>query len=73
MDRETAVSLWHKTTLGGPITGRAVELFATAVEAAERERWQRIRVLADQCAEWHVGDGDECGEIARKLLSLLRA
>jgi len=44
-----------------------------AAVAAERERWERIRVLADQCAEWHIGDGDECGTIARELLAILRA
>lgn len=40
--------------------------------AAERERWSRARELAAQCAEWHIGDGDECGEIARELYELLR-
>jgi hypothetical protein len=51
----------------------AMRAYAAEQVAAERDRFQRIRVLADQCAEWHVGDGDECGEIARELLSLLRA
>ena len=44
-----------------------------ALGAAERERGDRIRVLAEQCAEWHIGDGDKCGTIARELLALLRA
>lgn len=41
--------------------------------AAERERGERIRILAEQCARWHIGDGDECGTIARELLALLIA
>ena len=51
MDRETAVKLWHATTGGGPLTGRIVELFATAVESLERER----------CAQQFVENGREIG------------
>ena len=51
MDRETAVRMWHKTTLGCPTTGRTVELFAAAVEAEERERCaQYLRAAADKLA-----------------------
>ena len=41
MDRETAVKLWREIGLGMPgggATRRLIEAFATAVEAAERER-----------------------------------
>ena len=51
MDRETAVKLWHATTGGAPITGRIVELFASAVESLERE----------QCAKQFVENGREIG------------
>ena len=39
--------------------------------AAERERWEKIGRLAQQCAEWHELDGDEFGHVARELLELL--
>ena len=64
MDREAAVKLWNKTTLGGPITGRAVEAFAVAVEAAERERCAavlraRIEKIAAEAERAAISEPDE--------------
>ena len=54
MDRETAVKLWREIGAGMPgggATGRLIEAFALAVEAAERER----------CAKQFVENGREIG------------
>lgn len=32
---------------------------------------QAVLALAKTIAEWHVEDSDECGEVARSLLSLI--
>jgi hypothetical protein len=45
--------------------------YVAAQVAAERGRNARVRKLAAICAEWHIGDGDECGEVARELYELL--
>ena len=39
--------------------------------AANVQQWEKIRLLAMQCAEWHLDDMDQCGEIAQELYKLL--
>ena len=39
---------------------------------AAQAKLAAVRPLAQQCAEWHLGDTDECGRIARELDLLLK-
>ena len=72
MDRETAVKLWREIGLGMPgggATGRLIEAFAVAVEAAERERLLSMPRLMHACDALGVrADGENCGLLRKALL-----
>lgn len=38
-----------------------------AGEERERARWQKFKELALKLADAHIGDGDELGDVARKI------
>ena len=73
MDRETAVKMWREIGLGMPgggATGRLIEEFAVAVEAAERERCAAILMFrADKIA----AEAERAVKSAPDEVSALRA
>lgn len=72
MDRETAVKLWHKTTGGAPVTGRGVELFATAVEREERKRAVLTPEQLDAVySAWHGAGIDIAGGNWARFVGML--
>lgn len=43
------------------------------MERSANELLRKLLPLATEMAEWHIGDGDECGEIARQAWDLIEA
>ena len=82
MDREAAVKLWRLVANGAPggvVTGRALEAFATAVEAAERERLREdhaplasaARHALDLLERIEIADGGKYGDLREVVSGLL--
>ena len=46
-----------------------ISALVRAAEAAEREVLRELMAKAREVAEWHVGDGDECGTLARIVIA----
>ena len=67
MDRETAMKLWREAAKGAPdgvATGRALEVFAGAVEAEARDETKKK--MEAVCSTLHVGLNIQ----ARELITL---
>ncbi len=52
-------------------TGYTLVREAFAAGRATRPEEGEIKALAREVAMWHIGDGDECGTTARRLIALL--
>jgi hypothetical protein len=51
---------------------RIAKAYARAAVLAEREKQAALLAKCAQMAEWHLGDGDECGILAREVYAAIR-